>query len=60
MQGLISMSTLRTFSPAVFALGLEFGNEVWGTGKKRFSSVQFGCSGPFSGPLSSARIRWFV
>lgn len=40
---LTSMSMLLTFPlPAVLALGLEFGNKVWGTRKERVSiSLQF-------------------
>lgn len=40
---LTSMSVLLTFPlPAAFALGLEFGNKVWGTRKERVCiSLQF-------------------
>lgn len=56
------MSMLLTFPlPAVSALGLEFGNKVWGTRKERVSfSFQFGGCVHFSGLLSSARIEWSV
>lgn len=56
------MCMLPAFSPpAVSALGLEFGNQVWGPGKERVSfSVQFGCSLHFSGLLSSSGREWSV
>lgn len=54
---LTSMSVLLTFPlPTAFALGLEFGNKVWGTRNERVCiSLQF--SVMFTSLASSTRVE---